>query len=96
MPLQIKARVVKIGDKIIQSESLCKMAEVASGDDEYRELINFLEKATPFSEVDSESSHRQLKKQWDQLAIYEVSPGQKTCHLQSTNPCPKIFASRHH
>ena len=58
LPLNIKVRVVKIGNKIIPVESLLQMAEIAGQDEEYKELVVFLDKATPFSEIHSESPHR--------------------------------------
>ena len=39
VPLDIRVRMVKVGDKIIPSESLINMLEVASLDEEYKELV---------------------------------------------------------
>ena len=77
VPLNIRVRMVKVGDKIIPAESLIKMSEVASLDEEYKEHVEALDKATPFSDIHSDSPLRQWKQQWEQLSTFEVTPGAK-------------------
>ena len=92
--------MVKVGDKIIPSESLIRMSEVASLDEEYKELVEAVDGATPFSDIHSDSPLRQYKQQWEQLSTFEVTPGKKLVVYNQRILVPKemhqSIIERHH
>ena len=53
------------------------MLEVASLDEEYKELVEAVDAATPLSDIRSDSPLRNYKQQWEQLPTFEISPGKK-------------------
>ena len=56
---------------------MMEMAEIANRHDDYKELLDTLDRAIPLEDVDNESELRQFKRCWDELSTLEINQGKK-------------------